>query len=674
MGKIIKSLYKKEMLDILRDKKTILVMILIPLVVYPLLFFGTMMIATQVLSDQETATYRIAFEQIDARDEIQSVMAEEQEKMGYLFETVEVKDAGQALQQGKIDAYLTQSEKDGQIAYEIQYLSTGSASSTAADHMMTVLEDYREQLRMDAVERAGMDITTVLYPITATQKDHASNEENFGQLLGAILPFLLVVSILMGAIYPAIDATAGEKERGTLETLLTLPVSNMQLIFSKFLAVSTVASVSALLNFISVGIFGTYMYQTMGIGGARKFSIDLAGFVPALLVMLLCILAFAMFMSALCLCICIFAKSFKEAQNYVSPLMIVVMLVSYIGFLPDLSLDSTYAVVPIANIVLLVKNIFSFHYTFGNLFLVLLTNVVYSFLSVILMSRLYDTESMLFGEGGSLKLFERRANMKKGQMPGMGDAVLAMAIAILLIFYVQGIAVAKLGLAGVGVQQLCFLVLVIGFAWYIKADQKKLFSLGRPKGRHILGALLLWAGTYLFAILLSVPLARLFPSSASQMEQMTVWLESQPLWMLVLVVAVAPAICEEMLFRGFLFGTMKEKWKPWIAILVSGILFGVYHMSLVKTVTVSLLGIVFAYVVYVSDSILCSVLMHLCNNGLAVLHMANPIALKRVLPFLFAEKLSVTLVVEMSIAGFFLCLGGWLLVREWGISTKLAKK
>lgn len=674
MGKIIKSLYKKEMLDILRDKKTILVMILIPLVVYPLLFFGTMMIATQVLSNQETATYRIAFEQIDAKEEIQSVMAEEEEKMGYLFEMVEVKDAGQALQQGKIDAYLTQSEKNGQIAYEIQYLSTGSASSTAADHMMTVLEDYREQLRMDAVEQAGMDITTVLYPITATQTDHASNEENFGQLLGAILPFLLVVSILMGAIYPAIDATAGEKERGTLETLLTLPVSNMQLIFSKFLAVSTVASVSALLNFISVGIFGTYMYQTMGIGGARKFSIDLAGFVPALLVMLLCILAFAMFMSALCLCICIFAKSFKEAQNYVSPLMIVVMLVSYIGFLPDLSLDSTYAVVPIANIVLLVKNIFSFHYTFGNLFLVLLTNVVYSFLSVILMSRLYDTESMLFGEGGSLKLFERRANMKKGQMPGMGDAVLAMAIAILLIFYVQGIAVAKLGLAGVGVQQLCFLVLVIGFAWYIKADQKKLFSLGRPKGRHIWGAMLLWAGTYLFAILLSVPLARLFPSSASQMEQMTVWLGSQPLWMLVLVVAVAPAICEEMLFRGFLFGTMKEKWKPWIAILVSGILFGVYHMSLVKTVTVSLLGIVFAYVVYVSDSILCSVLMHLCNNGLAVLHMANPIALKRVLPFLFAEKLSVTLVVEMSIAGFFLCLGGWLLVREWGISTKLAKK
>lgn len=674
MGKIIRSLYKKEMLDILRDKKTILVMILIPLVVYPLLFFGTMMIATQVLSDQETATYRIAFEQIDARDEIQSVMAEEEEKLGYLFETVEVKDAGQALQQGKIDAYLTQSEKDGQIAYEIQYLSTGSASSTAADHMMTVLEDYREQLRMDAVEQAGMDITTVLYPITATQTDHASNEENFGQLLGAILPFLLVVSILMGAIYPAIDATAGEKERGTLETLLTLPVSNMQLIFSKFLAVSTVASVSALLNFISVGIFGTYMYQTMGIGGARKFSIDLAGFVPALLVMLLCILAFAMFMSALCLCICIFAKSFKEAQNYVSPLMIVVMLVSYIGFLPDLSLDSTYAVVPIANIVLLVKNIFSFHYTFGNLFLVLLTNVVYSFLAVILMSRLYDTESMLFGEGGSLKLFERRANMKEGQMPGMGDAVLVMAIAILLMFYVEGIAVAKLGMAGVGVQQLCFLALALGFAWYIKADMKKLFSLSIPKCRHILGALLLWAGTYLFMMLLSVPLAQWLPDSTSQMEQMAVWFQKEPLWMNILVAAVAPAICEEMLFRGFLFGTMKEKWKPWLAILLSGIIFGLYHMSLIKAVTISMLGIVFAYVVHRSDSIFCSMLMHLCNNGLAVLLVAKSEAMQRILPFLYVEKFSVTLVVEMSIAGFFLCLGGWLLVREWGISTKLAKK
>lgn len=142
----------------------------------------------------------------------------------------------------------------------------------------------------------------------------------------------------------------------------------------------------------------------------------------------------------------------------------------------------------------------------------------------------------------------------------------------------------------------------------------------------------------------------------------------------ILVAAVAPAICEEMLFRGFLFGTMKEKWKPWLAILLSGIIFGLYHMSLIKAVTISMLGIVFAYVVHRSDSIFCSMLMHLCNNGLAVLLVAKSEAMQRILPFLYVEKFSVTLVVEMSIAGFFLCLGGWLLVREWGISTKLAKK
>lgn len=637
---MICALYKKEILDILRDKKTILVMILIPLIVYPLLFVGAMSVVSMIASNQQEATYRVAFWQVTEKDAICEVMEQEKEEREYLFQIVEVEQWQDALNNGTIDACVTQEIKNEKVVYHIQYLSSVSSSSTAAGRMMTVLEDYREKLRKDTIRENGLDVETVLYPIHATEVDLSTDEESFGNVIGSILPFLMVVSILMGALYPAIDATAGEKERGTLETLLTLPVSNLQLIISKFLAVSTVASVSAFLNFISVGIIGVFLYQSFSLGGASHMEIDVVSFLPALCLMLLCVIVFAMLMSALCLCICIFAKSFKEAQNYTTPLLLVVMLVSYIGVIPDISLNSTYAVIPIANIVLLVKDIFMFRYNFANLFLVLIINVAYSFLAVLLLSKIYNSESILFGEGGSVKLFESRANMKKGQMPGIGDVCLLLSVSLLALVYIGSIATTKLGFAGVAVEQLLFLVLTLGFAWYMKADYKRLFSFRVPKIRHLLGGIFLWMGTYAAILLLSIPLAKIFPESASSMEQISQWFQEQSFVSLFFVIAILPAICEELLFRGFLFGTLKNKWNVWIAILVSGIVFGVYHMSIIKAITISFFGFALAYSVYCSGSIFVSMAMHLCNNGLSVIATAYPKQVYKLFPFLAEETLT----------------------------------
>lgn len=662
---MIRALYKKEMLDILRDKKTILVMILIPLIVYPLLFVGAMSVVSMIASNQEEATYRVAFYQVTEEKAIREVMEQEKEERQYLFQVVDVEQWEDALNHGIIDACVTQEIKDEKVVYHIQYLSSVSASSTAAGRMMTVLEDYREKLRKDAIMENGLDVETVLYPIHATEVDLSTDEESFGNLIGSILPFLMVVSILMGALYPAIDATAGEKERGTLETLLTLPVSNLQMIISKFFAVSTVASVSALLNFISVGIIGVFVYQSLSLGGMSHINVDMISFVPALLLMLLCVIVFAMLMSALCLCICIFAKSFKEAQNYTTPLLLVVMLVSYVGVIPNLSLDSTYAVIPIVNVVLLVKQIFMFQYDFANLFLVLIINVAYSFLAVLLLSKIYNSESILFGEGGSVKLFESRANMKKGQIPGIGDACLLLCVSLLALVYIGSIATVKLGFAGVAVEQLLLLGLTLGFAWYMKADWKTLFSLRMPRVRHLLGGFFLWIGTYAGMLLLSVPLANVFSESASSLEQTSKWFEEQSFVPLFFVVAVMPAICEEMLFRGFLFGTFQNKWKGFGAIVVSGIIFGVYHMSVIKAITISFFGFALAYSVYRSGSIFVSMGMHLCNNGLSVLATAYPKQFYEMFPFLAAETLSWKLGIGLGIAAVVgIGLGVFLLGKE----------
>ena len=603
-------------------------------------------------------------------EDIKNILLDDTDELDYHFEVVECEDWKQALEEKKIDVCITEEKKEKQMIYNIQYLSSVSASSTAADMMEDVITEYREQLRKKAIEAEGLDVTTMLYPVMSESVDLSSNEETFGSIIGSLLPFLMITSILLGAIYPAIDATAGEKERGTLETLLTLPVSNYELIISKFLGVSTLASISALLNFISVGMIGMFMYQSFELTSDAGGGIQLSTFIPAILIMLVCVIVFAMLLSALCLCICIFAKSFKEAQNYSTPLLLVVMLTGYIGFIPGVELNAVYAMIPIANIVLLVKNIFTFQYSFGNLFLVLFTNIVYSFLAIFMMSKMYNSESLLFGDGGSVKLFESHANMKKGQMPGIGDAFLLLAISILAMFYIGSYAQLKLGFGGVPVQQILFLLLSAGFAWYMKADYKRLFSLKVPKVSAVIGSLFLWLGTYIGMLLLSVPLSQIFKESANDLNMLDDWLTGQPFWALLLVIGIMPAICEETLFRGFLFGSMKEKWKPFTAIFVSGLIFGIYHMSLIKAVTITFLGMALAYSVYCSGSIFTSVLMHLCNNVIAVVleHYMEP--LQKICPFLFEETLSVPVCAGMILIAV-VCIGiGIVLLRKAAVKVE----
>lgn len=659
------SLYKKEMLDILRDKKTVIIMILVPIILYPLLFLGAMVAGNAIVKNQQDSTYQAAFYQVAEAENIEKIMMDETDELEYHFEVVDCEDWKKALEEKKIDVCITEEQKGSQVVYQIQYLSSVSDSATAASMMEDIITEYREQLRKMAIEEKGLDVTTMLYPVEAESVDLSSDEETFGSLIGSLLPFLMITSILLGAIYPAIDVTAGEKERGTLETLLTLPVSNYELIMSKFMAVSTLSSVSALLNFVSVGMIGGFMYQSVKTSGAIGKNINLGSFIPAVLIMLICVLVFAMFLSALCLCISIFAKSFKEAQNYSTPLLLVVMLTGYVGFIPGVELNATYAIIPVANIVLLVKNIFTFQYSFGNLFLVLITNIVYTFLAIALMSKMYNSESVLFGEGGSVKLFESRANMKKGQMPGIGDAFLLLAVSVLAMFYIGSYAQLKLGFWGIPVEQMLFLGLPLGFAWYMKADAKKVFSLKVPKVTSVIGSLFLWLGTYIAIILMTMPLQEIFKEDAGQLNALNDWFAEQPVWAMLLVVGILPAICEETLFRGFLFGTMKEKWKPVTAIVVSGVLFGIYHMSIIKSITISVLGMALAYSVYCSGSIATSILMHFCNNTIAVLLYRYPEPLKKACPFLFEESLSVPVCAGMVVAAVaFVSAGIWLLRKS----------
>lgn len=661
--KQLKLLYKKEIMDVLRDKKTVFVMIVLPLILYPLLFLGIMQVMVLINSSQQEQTYHIAYENVDSadRDTLNKWIRGTDDKLDYSIEEVQSGNPGKDLEQEKIDAYITTSKKEGQVIYEVHYLSAVTDSANVSDMLEEEIKALSEYQAEKAADKAGLNVAKTLHPYVASLKDQSSNESALGSILGGIIPFLLITSILMGCMYPAIDATAGEKERGTLETLLTLPIGNLELIMSKFLSVATIAVVSVFVNVLSIVGVAIYLYATIQSLAESTASIRLGGFIPAILISVVCVIVFALLMSAVVMCICAFAKSFKEANNYVTPLTLIVMLTGYIGFIPNVELSYKTALIPVVNICLLMKELLVFKYEWSLIALVLLSNIVYAFIAVWMLAKVYDSETILFGESmEGIKLFERRKNLEKGGIPSVAEAMLVWIVAMLLMVYLGGIMSLSQPLMGVILPQLFIGVLPLLACLYIKADKKRVFGWKRPGIRNLVGSVILWIGAGSLVLLLSNGLAYLLPDNSDSLNQSYAELLSGvPFVGALFLIALLPAVCEEIMFRGYLFAACRKKMSLWKAMLVVSVLFGISHMSLIKFVPTALLGLALVYARYRADSLAASSVMHFLNNAFSVflIYYGDKV------PLLKDEHMGAGPVVGMLIAGIAATIIGIVILR-----------
>lgn len=656
------ALFKREIRDILRDKKTMIMMVLLPLVLYPLLIVGIALLSTAIIQSQEEKTYVVAFEECDdLESEISGILSREQEEIGYTVDVVLEDACKAALEAEKIDAYVSRNGKE----ITINYLSAKERSVTAANALDEALDLYKATLTRQQIEEAGLDVNEILNPVTITEADMSTAEESIGSMIGMMMPFFIITMILLGAIYPAIDVTAGEKERGTLETLLTLPVTNFEMIMSKFLAVSCIACVSAILNVISMGAAMAFLVtSSLASAADMNISFDFSVFLPGVLFTILVMMVFALFVTAVCMCTCVFAKNFKDANNYATPVMFVFMFAGYAPMLPDVELTAQTAAIPVVNVALLVSGLFEFNYNYALFGVVLASNVAYSLLAIMVLGRIYNSEAVLFSEGfTSVKLFDKRSEMKEKQMPGIGDCVLLMCIVLLLMLYGGTYAQIKLGFGGVAVQQAFILICPLVYAWYMKADAKKLFSFKVPKVKGVLGGICLAFAGLLLALVVGALLSPVFPESAESLKALDEMIKDQPVWAIILVMSVMPAIGEEFLFRGFLMGTLREKCKPWVAIVATTLIFAAYHMSVLKMFTISIIGLGLTVAAYMTGSIFVSMMMHFINNFTSVLISLYPEQVGKLFPVLMKETLGVVEIVVITLIGVVLAVAGWLLVR-----------
>lgn len=684
--KIISTLVKKEMLDVFRDKKTVIMMLLVPVILYPLIFIGIIQLMTFISSSMEKQNYRIAVEAEDEGRFLQKLdafrqggaaeetdaeqasrddgAAEEQSYEITIIDADSIADYETALNEEEIDAYVLGHVQEGRMQYDVYYLSSVNNSSYAANLMQDVCDGLKEDMTRRMLMEEGMDVEAVLEPVSYEKQDIASSEQSIGSIMGSILPFMLVVSLLMGTMYPAIDTTAGERERGTLETILTLPVTNRQLIVSKFITVAAIGIISALLNILSMGAIAFYMYKMMDMQ-MDMGSFDVAKFIPAILVCILAVFAFSLFISAIAMCVTSFAKSYKEANNYITPLMLVVMFIGYIGFIPNVEMTQTVAMVPVANICILIKNMLLFKVDYAAIAVVLLSNIAYAVMAILFLSKIYDSEAILFSDTkAGLQLFERRENLKKGGVPTVSDVWFVVALTTLLVLYVGSMLQVKFGLAGVFGTQMILLCVPLFLVLYTKRDVKLTYGFSGAKVMGYLGGVLLIVGAILVNMVLAAGMMRLFPESMSNLETTFSNIFGDNVAAVFLVVAVTPAVCEEMLFRGVILHSLKAKYRTSSAIVITAALFGLYHMSLVKFLPTGLLGLALCIVVWKTGSIYPAMLMHFINNAVSVLLTYYPKQVEKVLPILNKSVFSAADVLCLCAAGgMFIAAGMFVLCK-----------
>jgi len=327
-------IFKKEIIELLRDRKTLFFMVALPIVVFPVLFGGVIYFTSQAVTEAQnkTLSYAIVGEQFapELVAEFKKVENLDLQKLPTEFDA-KIQDLEQieadlkaAVKGGSFDFiiaipdnYGPNIESSGQIVFKI-FLNDAELNSVQS-RLSEIIDTFETRFQRDAFARLGMDDLqqkTLLDPMVIEKVNVADEREKVGAMIGGMIPYILFLLCLQGAMLPAADIGAGEKERGTLETLLLSPVSRSDIVLGKFLTIATAGAVSALVTVLSMAVWGVILSQGMAISFVTDFVASL-GILDVALVFLMLVPIVSMF-AAVLLSLSIYARSYN-CLLYTSP-------------------------------------------------------------------------------------------------------------------------------------------------------------------------------------------------------------------------------------------------------------------------------------------------------------------------------------------------------------------
>jgi sodium transport system permease protein len=270
-------------------------------------------------------------------------------------------------------------------------------SGFGADRLQKFFRDLRDRTIREELKARQLP-ETLVRPFDIEQQNVAPPEKVGGAVLGGLVPYFVILLCLTGAMYPAMDLTAGEKERGTIETILCSPVSRTHLVLGKFLMVLTASLATGALSIFSMAVsFGVGKHLLLGVAdGAVDAALQITISGKAIVSIFLLVVPLAVFFSAALLAISLFAKSFKEAQSYLSPLMIVIVLPAVAAMLPGVELSTPLSLVPVLNTSLVSKEIIAGTYHWNYIALIFVSSCVYATAALWIAVKMFQREDVLF--------------------------------------------------------------------------------------------------------------------------------------------------------------------------------------------------------------------------------------------------------------------------------------
>lgn len=375
--KTILVVIAKEILDILRDKRTVIVMFIVPILIGPVLMVGFTSLSKQSQQKASEQKLKIAYKgKTPVIDKSLSATT---------TEWIESEDIPKTLEDKKADIGLDMSDiKKIKIIYDSTQTFFGVYLTRLKQDIIKPSVDkwVKETMKQLGIEESQLE------PFKLEEVNIAPKEKQAGFSLGMLFGYLITLTVFMNGMLAAIDLTAGEKERRTIETLLISPASRESIVLGKVITVAIAAFISGLLELF--GFFFSFKF-----GGMDEFASASLG-ISQILLLTLILIPVSVMAGAILVSICIFAKSYKEAQSYLSPISLVIVFATMINFLPDVEPTSYFSFVPILNISMFIESIFRGNLSTVYVLINILVNVVYATIAFVIAVRIFKKESVLF--------------------------------------------------------------------------------------------------------------------------------------------------------------------------------------------------------------------------------------------------------------------------------------
>lgn len=504
-------------------------------------------------------------------------------------------------------------------------------SQVAQRRLATAINAWQEEWVAMQLESAGMN-PRLVEPLRFTQKDTAVKSVRRALLWSKVLPFVMLIWALTGAFYPAVDLCAGEKERGTLETLLSSPARRQEIVWGKLFTVCVFSVGSALLNLLSMHVTAGIIVKRLAAAGTPNLAETLGPMpIHALGWLLLLLLPMAAFFSALALAVAALARSTKEGQYYLMPLLLVTLPLVALPMIPSLELSLGTSLVPVSGAVFLVRSLIEGRYTEALLYLpsVLLVTVCCCSLAIRWAIRQFESESVMFRESDrwNFRLWIHQLWRDRGETASPTEALMCGVIILISMFFAQFLAGTSIETwadvvkSTVTVQLGIILTPCLLMAIFLTRSVRRALRIHRTQPSHLIAATVIGVALHPAYLTLGNGIGKIYeisPETAELLTRFQIMVCSQPLWAILLVMAVLPAVCEELAFRGLIFGGLLRGQGALRAIVVSALFFGFTHTILQQSIAASLMGLVLGLIAWRTGGVICTIIVHAVNNSLSL--------------------------------------------------------